>query len=200
MSLADILANIPLFKNLDEDDLATQFATQIPGTIAEMQSEQTDARITGLEFSFGHQFNQHWSGDMALEIIKAEDVSNNQDLPLIPANNLTLKGHYHPQDYGNWKNQKLSVSLKLVDEKKAAGSYEPFSQFDDMPFGTSSTDAYALWGLSYQSEFKFNKQSLLVTAAVDNLFDTAYVDFLNTYKGYTLNQGRNFKLGLRMQF
>lgn len=185
---------------LDEEDLATQFDTQVPGTLPEMQAQQTDAEIRGLELSYAQRFNARWSGDLALEIIDGQDVSNDQELPLIPANNLTLNGHYHPVDQGNWHNQKVSLGVKLVAENDAAGLYEPFSQFDNMPIGTASTDAYALWNLSYVADVKLNQQTLRLGAAVENLFDTAYVDFLNTYKGYTLNPGRNFKLTARVDF
>ncbi|MDG6774377.1 TonB-dependent receptor [Thiomicrorhabdus sp. ZW0627] len=171
-----------------------------PGAIVEMQSQQTDAEIRGFEFSYAQQFNARWSGDVALEIIEGRDVKNHQGLPLIPANNLALNGHYHPADRGAWKNQRVSLGVKLVADKNAAGTYEPFSQFDNLPIGTASTDAYAVWNLGYVADVKLDKRTVQLGAAVENLFDTAYVDFLNTYKGYTLNTGRNFKLSARLNF
>lgn len=171
-----------------------------PGAIVEMQAEQTDARIHGVEFALQHRFNSQWSTDLGIELIKGEDTANNQDLPLIPANNARVAVHYEPGDMASLRNQKWSLNAKLVDAKDAAGAYEPFSQFDNMPTGTASTDAYAVWGLGYQAQVKFDQQTLKLSASVENLFDTDYVDFLNTYKGYTLNQGRNIKLGVRMDF
>jgi iron complex outermembrane recepter protein len=35
---------------------------------------------------------------------------------------------------------------------------------------------------------------------VENLFDTEYRDFLDTYKGYTLGRGRNVSFSLRIPF
>jgi outer membrane receptor protein involved in Fe transport len=170
------------------------------GLIPEMKAQQTDAEIRGFEFSYAQQFNQLWSGDLALEIIDGRDVKNNQALPLIPANNLTLNGHYHPTNIGGLQNQKVSLGVKLVDSKKIAGVYEPFSQFDDLPIGTGSTEAYSVWNLGYVAEVKLDRQTVQLGAKVENLFDTDSVDFLNTYKGYTLNQGRNFKLTMRLDF
>lgn len=175
-------------------------ASTAPGAIPEMQAEQTDAEIRGLELSVAQQFNQNWSADAALEIIDGRDVKNHQALPLIPANNLALNGHYRFEDAGSMKNQKVSLGVRLVDKKKIAGLYEPFSQFDNLPVGTGSTDAYAVWNLNYAVDVKLDGNTLKLGAAVENLFDTAYVDFLNTYKGYTLNPGRNFKLSARLDF
>ena len=175
-------------------------ASTAPGAIPEMKAEQTDATIYGFEFSAKHQFNQAWSTDLALELIAGMDTKNSQDLPLMPANNAKINVHYHPQDFAGLSQQKVSVGVKLVDAKNSAGAYEPFSQFDNLPIGTASTDAYALWNVNYQTAVKLDKQTLHLSAAVENLFDTPYVDFLNTYKGYTLNLGRNIQLKARLDF
>ncbi len=169
-------------------------------TIPVMKAQQTNAVINGFEFSLNQQFTQAWSSDLALELIEGRDTGNNQELPLMPANNARINVHYQPQDLAGLQKQKFTVGVKLVDSKNAAGLYEPFSQFDDKPFGTASTDAYALWNLGYQTQVKLDKQNLYLAASVDNVFDTAYVDFLNTYKGYTFNTGRNFQLKARLDF
>ena len=171
-----------------------------PGAIVEMQAEQTNALIRGFELSVYQRFNTQWSADLALEIIDGQDTSNNRDLPLIPANNLAINGHYQFADYQELHNQKLSLGVKLVASQDAAGLYEPFSQFDNLPIGTGSTDGYAVWNASYVTDVKFDKQTLQLGVKVQNLFDTAYVDFLNTYKGLTLNPGRNVQLTARMKF
>lgn len=169
-------------------------------TIPVMKAQQTNSVINGFEFSLKHEFTPAWSSDLALELIEGRDTGNNQELPLMPANNARINVHYQPQDLAGLHKQKFTVGVKLVDSKNAAGLYEPFSQFDDKPFGTASTDAYALWNLGYQTQVKLDKQNLYLAASVDNVFDTAYVDFLNTYKGYTLNTGRNFQLKARLDF
>ncbi|MEA1988901.1 MAG: TonB-dependent receptor, partial [Pseudomonadota bacterium] len=164
-------------------------ASTAPGAIPEMQAQQTNATIYGFEFSAKHQYNHAWSTDLAVELIEGRDTGESRELPLMPANNAKINVHYQPADFAGLQQQKISLGVKLVDSKNSAGLYEPFSQFDSMPIGTASTDAYALWNLGYQTQVKLDKQKLYLSASVNNLFDTAYVDFLNTYKGYTLNTG-----------
>ena len=171
-----------------------------PGALVEMQSQQTKAQLRGFELSALQQFNAQWSADAALEIIEGKDRANNRDLPLIPANNLTLNGHYSFADYAKLHNQKLSLGVKLVESKKSAGTYEPFSQFDGMPIGTASTKGYSVWNIAYRANVKFDKQDVQLGVKVDNLFNKGYVDFLNTYKGYTLNPGRNIQFSARLAF
>jgi outer membrane receptor protein involved in Fe transport len=170
------------------------------GLVPEMQSQQTNAQIHGVELSVNHRFNQAWSTDAALEVIAGRDTKNSQNLPLMPANNLRLGAHYQPQDWSGLRLQKISVGVKMVDAQNSAGDFEAFSQFDDLPFGRASTDAYALWNVGYQAQVKLERQTVQLGVRVENLFDTDYVDFLNTYKGYTLNQGRNVQLSARMSF
>ena len=192
---------IYLANQFEADGVTLKTTTSESGaTIPVMKAQQTNAEIHGLEFSVNHQFNQAWSTDLALELIEGRDTGNNQELPLMPANNARINVHYHPQDFASLQDQKITVGVKLVDSKNAAGSYEPFSQFDNASFGTASTDAYALWNLGYQAKVKLDKQNLYLAASVDNVFDTAYVDFLNTYKGLTLNTGRNLQLKARLDF
>lgn len=170
------------------------------GAIVEMQAQQTDAVIHGLEFSLDHQWNSTWHTGLALEIIQGKDVINQQTLPLMPANNLRLSAIYSPKDWGILQQQSWGLETKLVASKKAAGDYEPFSQYDRLPFGRASTEAYALWNLRYSAELPMDKQRLQLAFSVENLLDTPYVDFLDTYKGFTLGQGRNLKLSARLQF
>lgn len=171
-----------------------------PGGLQVMKAQQDNAKIHGVEFAMQHDFNSQWSSDLGVELIKGENTADNEELPLMPASNARIAVHYKPIDFAGLKKQKFSVNAKFVDAKNVAGSYEPFSQFENSATGTASTDAYTVWGLAYQAEAKLNQQTVKLYANVDNLFDTSYVDFLNTYKGYSLNQGRNIKLGARVDF
>lgn len=171
-----------------------------PNGLQGMQAEQTKAKINGFEFAVNHKFNAHWSADLGVEVIKGENIASGDELPLMPANNARVALHFAPDDFSILKKQKISLDAKFADAKDSAGRYEPFSQFDNIPTGTASTEAYTVWGLAYQAQVKLDQQSLNLYASVENLFNTSYVDFLNTYKGYSLDQGRNVKLGLRMDF
>lgn len=181
-----------------ENDVSS---TQQAGMIPEMKAEQTDAVIRGFEFNIDHRWNPQFASALALEIIQGRDQSQSRDLPLIPANNVLLKNSYFAPNWKSLQNQKWTLETKLVASKDSAGEYEPFSQFDDMSIGTASTKGYALWNLRYSAQIATQgKEKLHLNFAVENLLDRAYVDFLDTYKGYTLAQGRNIKMNLRIDF
>lgn len=181
-----------------ENDVSS---TQEAGMIPEMKAEQTDAIIRGFEFNIDHRWNKQFASAVAMEWIQGEDQNQSRDLPLIPANNLLLKNSYFAPDWKSLRSQKWTLETKLVASKDSAGEYEPFSQFDAMPFGTASTSGYALWNLRYSTQIATQgREKVHLNFAVENLFDRGYVDFLDTYKGYTLAQGRNIKMNLRINF
>lgn len=165
-----------------------------------MKAQQTDATIRGFEFALDHQWTNAWQTGLALEVIEGQNDKTGDELPLIPANNLRASVSYLPADFGNLRQQKLTLEGKFVASKDAVFPFEPFSQFDNASVGTASTEAYQVYNLRYQAQVKLEQQTLRLAFAVENLMDEAYVDFLDTYKGYTLAQGRNFKLNLALDF
>ncbi|MDX1796725.1 MAG: TonB-dependent receptor, partial [Hydrogenovibrio sp.] len=128
---------------------------------------------------------------------------NHRDLPLMPANHLKLQSRY---DISPWLDGKmpqqtyLGLGVKYTAAKQSAGLHEPSSQFDAMPFGLASTPDYWLWEFQAGTRIKWSDHILRMDLTVENLFDTAYRDFLDTYKGYAQGMGRNFKLTANMAF
>lgn len=186
--------------NVDEEGVNCVAGT--PGCYEEMINQQTNARIQGFELSGW----AHWTPKLktlaALELIDGRDLQGNRDLPLMPANNLRVKAEYALGNLGVLQHNKLGVQGKFVAAKKSAGLYEPFSQFDttDFDFGSASTDAYQLWDVEYIANLPIDHYDLGLQLKVENIFDTANRDFLDTYKGYTLGMGRNIKLSAKIAF
>lgn len=172
-----------------------------PGALIEMSNAQTDAIIRGLEVSATWELTSQLTLESGLEIIDGKDTKNNRKLSLIPANNLRLKAHYTLGNLGLWQENRITLGARFVDSQTAVFPFEPFSQYDTLSTGTASTDAYTLWDLTYRTHYKVSQQQqLTLMAHIDNLFDTAYYDFLDTYKGYTMSMGRNARITAKLSF
>ncbi|WP_029933441.1 TonB-dependent receptor [Thiomicrospira pelophila] len=184
--------------NVDEEGVTCTAGTA--GCYDEMQNQQTNARIQGFELSGWAQWTPKIKTWAALELIDGRDLQGKRDLPLMPANNLRVKAEYALGNLGVLEHNKLGVQGKFVAAKKSAGLYEPFSQFDSTDFGSASTDAYQLWDVEYTANLPIDHYDLGLQLKVENLFGTAYRDFLDTYKGYTLGMGRNIKLSAKIAF
>ena len=170
--------------------------------------DQADALITGLELSVDSGvFN--WlllSGSYSL--IKSEFTSGSWKegaLPLMPPNRLMLGAKVLLPSFTLIKSPYISIDVKFVSSKNAAGIYEPFGQFDDgigpdISFGVCSTNKYELVDLGFGFDLCLFNRPVSLDFTVTNLFDKVYRDFLDTYKGYALSPGRSVNAKINIPF
>ncbi|PLY14938.1 MAG: TonB-dependent receptor [Sulfurimonas sp.] len=168
--------------------------------LPEMKNEQTDATMQGIEFAFDTMLSKKTRATGTFEIIKGRDTKNNRSLPLIPANNLKLAIYQNLGNLAAMQDSTLFVDYKYVDDQQVGGTYEPFAQYNNTPFGTADTQSYSLWGVGYTSDIDIFEHKPQLSIKISNLFDKEYRDFLDTYKGYALGMGRNISFSLRVPF
>lgn len=170
------------------------------GALPALTNQQTTAQIQGLEFSLESCLTKSTRVKGTFEIISGKDLDNDSHLTMMPADNMTLALYQNLGSLSSLKNNILSINMQAYAEKNVAGSKEPFSQYNNMPFGTANTAGYTLWGLGYESELTIMGQKAAIVVNFDNIFDKEYRNFLDTYKGYALGMGRNVSFSLRLPF
>ncbi|MFP4496042.1 MAG: TonB-dependent receptor [Halochromatium sp.] len=162
--------------------------------------QQDDALLTGLELDARWQVTDRLELGGTLDLVRGTNDRTDEDLPLLPADSLRLEATYWFAERGPIREPYLTLGMRHAAAKDAAPG-EPFSQFDLMPFGTASTDAYTLADLDLGFAFRaFGNRLARLDLTVRNLFDTEYRDFLDTYKGYALSPGRDIRLSLSVPF
>ena len=169
-------------------------------TLPILAANQTDGTITGIEISGEANILPWLMLDATYSATTSENSETSEELPLMPADRITAGMRFSKPAKGTLGNAFAEMRMKHVMSKKSAGLYEPFSQFDIIPFGTASTEAYTTFSAGLGMIFNFNKQPISVYLEVENLLDAAYVDFLDTYKGYALSMGRNISLRVQVPF
>jgi len=189
-----------------ENTQATNEASGLPVFAA----DQTDAVIPGVEATVelsvrpwlqvgGSTAVLDGTGD-GLGVQAGDDGT----LPLLPSNTVSGFVRWVPADTEHLRNPHLELEVKHAFEKDAAGRFEPFSQFDGgfgPPFGTASTRAYSVVNVEASSTLELGLGApFTLTVGIDNLFDTVYRDFLDTYKGYALSPGRDVQFSLSTSF
>jgi len=170
--------------------------------------DQADAVLTGLDLSVtAHIF--YWlilGGNYSF--INSEfssGIHKGNELPLIPADRVTGEVKFLLPNLFTLKSPYILLNMRYVGEKSAAGIYEPFGQFDDgigpdIPFGVCSTKSYNLFNLGMGFDLPIMSRSINFDFEITNLLNTAYRDFLDTYKGYTLSPGRSVNVKLNVPF
>jgi len=173
-------------------------------------SGQTNATLAGLDGVLRWQLLPWLQLGVEASLISGtgddleENSEGDQILPLLPANRLGGYLRWEPNLNGTLKSAFAQLRVRYAADKDAAGTYEPFSQFDNVngppPFGTASTQSYMLVDISAGTTVRLNGVSMALTVGADNLLDEAYRNFLDTYKGYALSPGRNVYVKLSVPF
>ena len=163
-----------------------------------MKAEQGDAVLVGGDISAQAQVFTWLQVRGCYEVVRGELSETNDELPLLPADALEGEVRLTRPRLWHLRDAYLGMGVRHVAAKDAAGRYEPFWQFDANPsFGLASTDSYTTCRLSMGAAVPVaGGQRATLDIAVENLFDTDYRDFLDTYKGYALSPGRSVVLSL----
>jgi iron complex outermembrane receptor protein/hemoglobin/transferrin/lactoferrin receptor protein len=170
---------------------------------------QTDALLTGVEAQVTVRAQPWLQVGAESSVVEGtgdglgtDGTTGDGDVPLLPAPTAGGFVRLLPADQGPLVNPRLEVRAHRAFEQQAAGRFEPFAQFDDLPggpnppFGTASTRAYTRLDVSAQGTLEGLGVPLTLRVGVRNLLDAAYRDFLDTYKGYALSPGRDVRLTL----
>ena len=166
-----------------------------------MKTIQGDAVISGADLSVQAQLFDWLQIRGAFETVIGENIDTNDKLPLLPATKTWAELRWTQNAWGSLRNVFLSLGVRYAARKEAAGRYEPFWQFDQNPnFGVASTDAYTLLDVTLGFDVPVSGQNFGISLMVNNIFNTAYRDFLDTYKGYALSPGRDVRLNLTIPF
>ena len=169
-----------------------------------LQNVQNDARLLGGDVSASAQLLPWMKLNWTFEKVNGKNKDTEDELPLMPPTRTTGEVEFTRDQLGPLQNPYFNVEVNHTSDKDAAGRFEPFWQFGNAPqfsdFGVASTDSYTLVNVTTGGNIPVGGQSWFVQVGVDNLFDEAHRDFLDTYKGYALNPGRNVQFKVRIPF
>jgi len=168
-----------------------------PGGLPILQVAQQNAKLQGFDVEAGYRVTDWAELRGVLEYVDGE-LDDGTQVPLLPPLKLRAELALTQESLGPARDAFFTVGLDYADSQDATSIIEPFIQFDTPPppFGTASTDSYTLVDLQAGASFG----SVDVTLGVENLFDEAYRDFLDTYKIITLGVGRNVTVSLSTRF
>lgn len=159
---------------------------------------QTDATLTGGEVEARAMVTEQLELAASYSTIDGENDATGKDLPLQPADEVTGEATWYLPGTGAVQAPYLRLGVRHNASKEASPG-EPFQQFDDAPFGTASTDAYTVADLSAGFALgTINERRVQLDFEIRNLTDESYRDFLDTYKGYALSPGRDFRVKVRV--
>jgi len=179
----------------------TDTGQQAPNGLPVFFHEQDDAVLKGIELSAYMLLRDNLDLSLAFDALDSENRASGEELPLQPADQLRAELGWYPGPLGPLSNTALRLTVRHTWGRDAVPG-EPFVQFNNNPvFGSADTDSYTVADLSFGFDVRsWTDNPLSVMFDIRNIANTAYRDFLYTYKAYALNPGRDIRLTVRLSF
>ena len=164
----------------------------IRGAFPYFKYTQTDASFKGIDLSASWEFVKHVTASSKVSYLRVYDQRNDNYLVMIPANRVDNFIKYELPEFGKWEKLHFGVQNLFVARQKRV---PPASDFSAPP------NAYSLWNLQAGASLKIaEKHQLEIGITVQNLLNTKYRDYLNRFRYYADEMGRNASLRLKWKF
>lgn len=168
-------------------------ALTIRGAFPEYFYTQTQALFLGFDFSSSIQFHKCLQFNTKLSYLKADDISNEQPLIMIPANRIEngIRVEY--------KKYFFTIANHLVGKQSRVPTKLIFKNIpsQEIIFKTNGGDfapapaAYSLINVSVGFKSKIKNKNINLSLTANNALNTVYRDYLNRFRYYADDMGIN---------
>jgi iron complex outermembrane receptor protein len=148
---------------------------------------QVNALFEGADLSITYNFARNLSLISKTSIVRAHNEDIHNWLVFVPADRYDNTLRYEWPSLGEWKNVFVSVNNLVVSRQTRV---PPNSDFAAPPPG------YMLWGASAGFSVPFDKRQLKVSLAVTNLGNADYRDYMDRFRYFFADPGRDIALRL----
>ena len=164
----------------------------IRGAFPYFKYTQTNAVFKGIDLNVSWEFVKHLNLVSKLTYLRVYDTRNDSYLVMIPPNRWDNQLKYEIPTLGKWQKVFFSAGNLTVARQKRVPAASDF-----LP----PPPAYSLWNLTVGGNIKISeKNDLEVGISVQNLFNTVYRDYMNRFRYYSDDMGRQASLRLKWKF
>ncbi len=181
----------------------TEVQQTIRGNFQVWEYRQTNAQLMGVDLDASYAFAKNFRFDHQFSLVKGYDRTREQALISMPPVNTTNGLTYHNPDINNLRLQLQSQYVFRQNEYPDTNFevFIPATQTTETVDVSTPPDAYHL--LNFDSSIDFGvhgKSQLRVGFGVTNLLNTTYRNYLNRFRYYADDLGRNFTLDLKFNY
>jgi iron complex outermembrane recepter protein len=157
-----------------------QTVLTVRGAFPAFDYTQIDARFAGVDLSFNYLITNQLSISEKYSIVRAKDTKNNIFMVNIPSDRLesTLKYTFkNPNTY-------VSLSNQIVTQQNQVEANSDF---------LAPPPAYTLWRIDASTKIK----KLTLGFTINNALNASYREYLNRFRYFTDDMGRNISLRVK---
>lgn len=164
----------------------------IRGAFPTFKYEQVNALFTGIDFKASYRLYKSfwWKGKSSF--LKAYNMNTNEGIVGMPANRFENAIEYKVQKIKNFRNVYTELGFQNV---LTQNNIPANSDYLNPPKGYGIMNFKAGFCLP-----TYKKQQIIVDFEISNLLNTAYRDYLNRFRYYAEEMGRNYSLKIKLTF
>jgi len=186
-------ANLTLYYNVINNYIflnpqATPQLT-IRGAFPSFYYQQANARLMGLDWSANYKIVPNFTLESRISLLRGWNRTIEDDLVLMPSDRFQTGLKF------NFNQEEKSPFIRLTMTNMLEQTRVPANTDYAAP-----PAAYTLFDLEAGATFYFHKQPFEVGLAVFNLLDEQYREYLNRFRYYADELGRNVSLRLKVPF
>ncbi|MDO9553897.1 TonB-dependent receptor [Rhodonellum sp.] len=160
------------------------------GSFAIFEYLQTDANLWGGDLSVNYTLTPVLELYSKGSIVRAKNIKENNFLPFISSDRLETGIILNMPTKDGVSNTKFTLGNLMVAKQTRV------PDFDLAP----APPGYFLWNAAFQTSFKISDKTLNLGFQAKNIFNTSYKDYMNRFRYFTHDIGRNFLLKLNYEF
>lgn len=176
----------------------------IRGAFPSFQFSQTNAVLSGADIMAGYEITHHlhWKGKASL--LRARNRTKNEWMIQMPADRFENELEYSFRNGRVFKESYVQLQSQVILKQNripASGPIEitrPDGTKYMAPDYAPPPGGYFLVGIEAGSQITTGKKSWTVTAAVTNLLNKVYRDYMNAFRYYADEMGRNISLRIKI--
>ena len=150
---------------------------------------QVDARFAGIDFSSGFQISNRFQLLGKYSTVRAYDRGTGTHLEFIPADKFGLDAVFNFESIGKLRKSSVDFGVSHTARQNRVTQSQDYA---------ATPAAYTLFSMDLSTNINLFKKSLGFSLTVQNLTNEVYRDYLNRFRYFADEQGRNFILRTRI--
>ena len=155
---------------------------------------QTNALLSGMDVSSSYNWDKHWRSEAKASLLRARDRSQKDWLILMPSDRFAAGTKYNFELNEKLKDCYVGIEAQHVLQQKRIPA-----NFDQIDYPRPPA-AYTLLSAEMGASIYLGKQVVDCSISASNLLNAKYRDYMDIFRYFVDQPGRNIALRLRIPF
>jgi iron complex outermembrane recepter protein len=175
----------------------------IRGAFPAFRYSQTNARLSGIDFTAQYNIDAHWAASAKASMLRAWNKQQKQWLIQMPADRYEAQVSYAFGNAHRFNETYISVNgIYVLRQSKVpvTGNIEVPGIAQKQPDYLPPPPAYFLLGAEAGTNYKVGHHNWSFILAVTNFANFAYRDYMNAFRYFSDEMGSNISLRIKIPF